>query len=60
MQKISHNVKPGVLNFCQVCNSKNLKLIINLGKQPLADTLSNKKTDPKKIKKYPLKLAVFG
>ena len=56
MQKISHNVKPGVLNFCQVCNSKNLKLIINLGKQPLADTLSNKKTDPKKIKKYPLKL----
>ena len=39
MPKITHDVKPGNLNFCQICNSKNLKLIINLGKQPLADTL---------------------
>ena len=56
MPKITHDVKPGNLNFCQICNSKNLKLIINLGKQPLADTLLSKKIDPKKIKKYPLKL----
>ena len=34
MSKITHDVKPGNLNFCQICNSKNLKLIF-------ADTADN-------------------
>ena len=45
-----HDVKSGYLKHCQICNSKKLKTIINLGKQPLADSLLKKKIPKKKVK----------
>lgn len=54
MKIIHHDVKQGYLKKCQVCNSKKLKLVINLGLQPLADTLLKKKTPSNKVKQYPL------
>ena len=54
MKALHHDVKPGYLKHCQVCNSKKLKQIINLGKQPLADTLLKKKTPSKKVPRFPL------
>ena len=54
MKIIHHDVKQGYLKKCQVCNSKKLKLIINLGRQPLADTLLKKKLPSNKVKRYPL------
>ena len=44
-----HDVKSGYLKHCQICNSKKLKTIINLGKQPLADSLLKKKYLRKKL-----------
>ena len=38
---------------CRICNSKELKFILDLGKQPPANNLHKKKN---KIKKFPLKL----
>ena len=52
-----HDVKSGYLKHCQICNSKKLKTIINLGKQPLADSLLKKKTPKKKVKRFPLGLS---
>jgi len=48
MNTAHHDVKEGYLNHCQICNSKKLKKIINLGKQPLADSLLKKKISKKK------------
>ena len=38
---------------CRICNSKNLKQILNLGKQPPANSLHKK---DRELKKFPLKL----
>ena len=43
-----HDVKGGYLNHCQICNSKKLKKIINLCKQPLADSSLKQKNFKKK------------
>ena len=43
---------------CRCCGSKNLKRVLSLGYQPLANNLLNKKED--KIKLYPLELNVCG
>ena len=51
-----HDVKEGYLNHCQICNSKKLKKIINLGKQPLADSLLKKKISKKKLHNFHLVL----
>ena len=51
-----HDVKEGYLNHCQICNSKKLKKIINLGKQPLADSLLKKKISKKRVTQFPLGL----
>jgi GDP-mannose 4,6-dehydratase len=56
MKKITHNFNPGKLFKCQICNSKKLVPIISLGDQPLANTLLNKKSDEKFVKKYPLNI----
>ena len=37
-----HNVKPGHLSRCQVCNSDKVHMVIDLGHQPLCDTLLTK------------------
>ena len=34
-----HNFDSGNLEFCQICNSKDLDTILDLGYQPLADDL---------------------
>ena len=54
MKLINHDPKLGYLKHCQICNSKKMRLIIDLGKQPLADTLLTKKNLKKKVKKFPL------
>lgn len=38
MQSVIHDFKPGNIDICQICNSKNLESIIDLGHQPLANT----------------------
>ena len=55
-KKIIHNFKNGKVNKCQICNSKNLTKIINLGNQPLANSLLNSKRQEKFVKKYPLNI----
>lgn len=34
-----HDVQPGMLDYCQVCGSRNLEPVIDLGHQPLCDSL---------------------
>lgn len=50
------NLKNGNQRYCQITNKKNLIEVIDLGNQPLADSLIEKKNLDKKEKKYPLKL----
>ena len=54
--KKNHNIKNGKINFCQITGKKDLKKVIDLGKQPLCDTLLTKKDISKNTreKKYPL------
>ena len=48
-----HNFKNGKISKCQICNSTNLKKIIEIGNQPLANTLLENEYD--KVKKlYPI------
>ncbi|HWN10332.1 MAG TPA: class I SAM-dependent methyltransferase [Pyrinomonadaceae bacterium] len=51
-----HDVQPGPLTFCQVCNSQNLELVIDLGHQPLCDSLlrADQLSEPEVT--YPLRL----
>lgn len=51
-----HFVKVGHISNCQVCNSDNLHLILDLGHQPLCDTLLSKDALDKPEKTYPLKM----
>tara|TARA_B110000438_G_scaffold289492_1_gene324126 strand:- start:383 stop:1642 length:1260 start_codon:yes stop_codon:yes gene_type:complete len=51
-----HDANSGILDRCQISNRNDLDFVIDLGDQPLCDTLLSK-NDLKKIeKKYPLKL----
>jgi hypothetical protein len=50
------NLKSGKIKRCQITNSKNLITVINLGKQPLSDTLLNRNDLSKKIINFPLQL----
>ena len=43
INKKIHNIKNGKINFCQITGRKDLKKVIDLGKQPLCDTLLSKK-----------------
>ena len=36
-----HNIKEGFINYCQICGSKKIKNVLDLGYQPLADDLKN-------------------
>lgn len=51
-----HFVKTGHITTCQICNSKKLHTILDLGHQPLCDTLLTKEMldDPEKT--YPLRM----
>ena len=51
-----HFVKTGHIANCQICNSKKLHTILDLGYQPLCDTLLTKKMLDEPEKTYPLRM----
>lgn len=51
-----HFVKVGHISNCQVCNSNNLHLVLDVGFQPLCDTLLSKTELDKPEKTYPLRM----
>lgn len=51
-----HLVKSGHITRCQICNRDNLHLILDLGHQPLCDTLLSKEMLNKEEKTYPLRM----
>ena len=40
-----HNIKSGFINYCQICGTKKIKSVLNLGHQPLADDLKDTKSN---------------
>ena len=36
---VDHDVAPGPLNRCQICGSNSLELVLDVGHQPLCDSL---------------------
>ena len=52
----SHNYNIGFLNYCQICNSKDIMEVLDLGYQPLADYLVEKKNFNKECLYYPIKI----
>ena len=51
-----HIIKNGHIDRCQVCNSNKLNLILDLGQQPLCDTLLTKEMLDQQETKYPLRM----
>jgi SAM-dependent methyltransferase len=51
-----HDVAPGPLKRCQITGSKNINLVIDLGHQPLCDTLVTREGLDQPEKTYPLRL----
>ncbi len=51
-----HTFKEGFIDFCQICNSKNINLVIDLGFQPLADDLLIEKNKNSPATIYPIKI----
>ncbi len=51
-----HIIKNGHIDKCQVCNSNKLKLILDLGQQPLCDTLLTEEMLDQQEAKYPLRM----
>ncbi|MBD1160886.1 methyltransferase domain-containing protein [Pelagibacterales bacterium SAG-MED15] len=50
------DAKPGIIQKCQICNSKNIYEILDLGHSGLCDSLLTKKDINSPEKSYPLKL----
>ena len=51
-----HNVKTGHIPTCQICNSDKLHTVLDLGHQPLCDTLLTKAMLDEPEKTYPLRM----
>lgn len=51
-----HFVKTGHISHCQICNSANLHTILDLGHQPLCDSLLTKEMLDEPEKTYPLRM----
>ena len=51
-----HIIKNGHIDRCQVCNSNKLNLVLDLGQQPLCDTLLTKEMLDQQETKYPLRM----
>lgn len=51
-----HDFEPGPLNRCQVCGSSDLDLVIDLGHQPLCDSLLSRDQLVQPETTYPLRL----
>lgn len=57
MKKIFfHDAKPGPLKRCQISDKDDLELVLDLGHQPLCDSLLNEDQLNKPEKTYPLRL----
>ena len=56
MLSIDHDVSPGHLEKCQVCGSSELELVLDVGHQPLCDSLLDAKSLFKPEITYPLRL----
>ncbi len=50
----------GFIDYCQICNSKKIFPVIDLGYQPLADDLKDSKTVNEKVISYPIKIYFCG
>lgn len=53
---IDHNVSPGSLKHCQICGSSSLELVLDVGHQPLCDSLLTKEQLDLPEMYYPLRL----
>ncbi len=53
---MNHTFKEGFINHCQICNSKKIYLVLDLGFQPLADDLLNEKNNNNACTSYPIKI----
>lgn len=51
-----HQIPVGYINFCQICNSNKLHTVLDLGHQPLCDSLLTEKTINEPEKTYPLRM----
>ena len=51
-----HMIKNGHQSNCQICNSKKLNLVLDLGHQPLCDSLLTKEMLNKLEKTFPLRM----
>ena len=51
-----HNIKDGFINYCQICGSKKIKNVLDLGYQPLADDLKNFDSDKVGTNFYPISI----
>ncbi|MDO8638425.1 MAG: class I SAM-dependent methyltransferase, partial [Candidatus Daviesbacteria bacterium] len=49
-----HSIKNGPIPYCQICNSRNLHTVLDLGYQPLCDSLLTKEMLNQPEKNYPL------
>ena len=53
-----HNIKHGLINYCQICKSKRIKNILNLGHQPLADALTNINDKNNETEFFPIQIGL--
>jgi len=51
-----HNFLPGKINNCQICGSSKLIEVMNIGDQPLANSLIKSITESNDVKKYPINI----
>lgn len=56
MYPAHHSVKNGHISRCQVCNSEKLRLVLDLGHQPLCDSLLSEKLLNEPEATYPLRM----
>ena len=55
-----HNFLTGKIDKCQICGSNNLIQVIDLGHQPLANTLQKNNQDKEKMEKFPINVVRCG
>ena len=49
-----HNIKSGFIDHCQICGNKDIKTVLDLGYQPLADDLKDHKSFNEGTKFFPI------
>ena len=55
-----HNFLPGKIDKCQICGSKDLIQVIDLGNQPLSNTLQKNSKEMEKLEKFPINVIRCG